>query len=38
LSLGRKFVGSELKRSYVEQACANLKNLQAQGDLFGQSA
>jgi superfamily II DNA or RNA helicase len=34
LSLGRKFVGSELKKSYAEQACANLHNLKAQSDLF----
>ena len=33
LSLGREFVGSELKKSYVEQACANLKNLQDQSEL-----
>ncbi len=30
LKLGRKFVGSELKRSYFEQACANLTNAKAQ--------
>lgn len=34
LSLGRRFVGSELKRSYFEQACANLRNVKAQGQLF----
>jgi DNA modification methylase len=34
LSLGRKFVGAELKKSYAEQACANLKNLANQSDLF----
>lgn len=33
LRLGRKFIGSELKRSYFEQACANLKNAKAQGTL-----
>ena len=30
LRLGRKFVGSELKRSYYEQACVNLANATAQ--------
>jgi hypothetical protein len=34
LSLGRRFVGSELKRSYAEQACNNLRNLKAQTTLF----
>lgn len=34
LSLGRKFVGAELKASYAEQACVNLHNLRAQSDLF----
>ncbi len=34
LNLGRKFVGSELKESYFEQACANLENAKAQGHLF----
>lgn len=34
LSLGRKFIGSELKRSYFEQACANLTNIKAQATLF----
>lgn len=34
ISMGRKFVGSELKKSYVDQACVNLQNLEAQGDLF----
>jgi hypothetical protein len=34
LSLGRRFVGSELKQSYAEQAIANLRNLKAQGSLF----
>lgn len=33
LTLGRKFVGSELKRSYFEQACANLHNLKSQAQL-----
>jgi hypothetical protein len=30
LNLGRRFVGSELKRSYYEQACVNLRNTKAQ--------
>ncbi len=34
LSLGRKFVGSELKKSYADQACVNLKNLKNQGTLL----
>lgn len=34
LHLGRKFVGSELKQSYFEQACGNLKNARAQMDLL----
>ena len=34
LSLGRKFVGSELKKSYADQACANLRNLKSQDMLF----
>lgn len=34
VSLGRKFVGSELKESYVRQACENLDNVNAQGQLF----
>lgn len=33
LKLGRKFVGSELKRSYFEQACVNLKNAKAQHEM-----
>ncbi len=33
LSLGRQFVGSELKQSYADQACGNLKNVKAQGML-----
>ena len=33
LSLGREFVGSELKQSYADQACGNLKNVKAQGTL-----
>ena len=37
LNLGRKFVGSELKRSYFEQAVANLTNAKAQGKLFSDS-
>lgn len=34
ISKGRKFVGSELKSSYVSQAVANLKKLTSQGTLF----
>lgn len=34
LSLGRRFIGSELKESYFKQACANLKNAKAQLTLF----
>ncbi len=37
LKLGRKFVGSELKRSYFDLACSNLNNATAQQEmqLFG---
>lgn len=34
LQMGRKYVGIELKHSYYRQACANLANARAQGDLF----
>lgn len=34
LKMGRRFVGSELKRSYFEQACANLRNATSQLSLF----
>tara|TARA_R110002126_G_scaffold52090_5_gene142021 strand:+ start:150 stop:2345 length:2196 start_codon:yes stop_codon:yes gene_type:complete len=34
LSMGRKFVGSELKSSYAEWACINLKSIVAQPLLF----
>lgn len=34
LSLGRNFVGSELKESYAHQACQNLKNINSQGLLL----
>jgi DNA modification methylase len=34
LNLGRKFIGSELKESYFNQACANLKNAKAQFKLL----
>jgi len=34
LNLGRRFVGSELKESYFNQAIANLKNAKAQKQLF----
>jgi DNA modification methylase len=37
LELGRKFIGIELKRSYFDQACANLKQADAQSDLFAVS-
>lgn len=36
LQLGRRFVGTELKRSYWTQACANLRQARAHlGELFG---
>jgi len=38
LELGRKFIGVELKRSYFEQACANLSQCEAQTDLFADGA
>lgn len=34
LEMGRKFVGAELKRSYFEQACANLKSVKKQPSLL----
>lgn len=34
LSMGRRFVGIELKRSYFEQACRNLANVTKQASLF----
>ena len=34
MTLGRRFIGSELKKSYFDQACANLANVKAQGNLF----
>lgn len=34
LEMGRKFVGIELKRSYFEQACANLKSIKKQPSLL----
>jgi len=34
VELDRKFIGVELKKSYYEQACLNLKNADAQQDLF----
>jgi DNA modification methylase len=34
VNLGRKFIGSELKESYVEQAVANLRNAKSQLSLF----
>jgi DNA modification methylase len=34
LTLGRKFVGSELKKSYAEHAVTNLRNIESQPSLF----
>jgi DNA modification methylase len=34
LGLSRQFVGSELKKSYADQAVSNFRNLKAQGTLF----
>ncbi len=34
LKLGRKFIGTELKESYWKQAAANLKNVEAETELF----
>jgi len=34
VTMGRKFVGVELKESYFKQACANLANAIKQGDLL----
>ncbi len=34
LKLGRKFIGAELKESYFNQACANLKIAKSQTELF----
>jgi DNA modification methylase len=34
LTLGRKFVGSELKKSYAEYAVTNLRNIESQPSLF----
>ena len=34
LTLGREFVGSELKASYAKQACDNLRKANVQQDLF----
>lgn len=38
VKMGRRFVGSELKETYFEQACANLANAGAQLDLFARGA
>ena len=35
LELGRRFTGIELKPSYYQQACKNLKNFAMQSNLFG---
>ena len=37
LELRRRFIGAELKKSYFEQARQNLRNADAQGDMFGES-
>lgn len=37
VELGRKAIGVELKHSYYNQAVANLENMSAQCDLFGDS-
>ena len=34
LDCGRRFVGVELKRSYFNAACENLRNVEGQGSLF----
>jgi DNA modification methylase len=34
LQIGRRFIGSELKESYFNQACQNLTNAKAQLSLF----
>ena len=34
LKLGRKFVGSELKKSYFDSACGNLNNATNQREMF----
>jgi DNA modification methylase len=34
VKMGRKFVGAELKQSYFDQACANLKTAGSQAELF----
>jgi len=34
LTLGRRFVGSELKKSYAEHAVTNLRNIEDQPSLF----
>ena len=38
VKLGRRFVGSELKESYFEQACANLANAGSQFELLARGA
>jgi DNA modification methylase len=34
LKLGRRFVGSELKKSYFDQACTHLRNAKSQTEMF----
>jgi DNA modification methylase len=34
VKMGRKFVGAELKQSYFDQACANLKTAGSQLEIF----
>jgi len=34
LKLGRRFVGSELKKTYFDQACTHLKNAKSQTEMF----
>jgi DNA modification methylase len=36
LELQRRFIGCELKRSYYDQACQNLKHAAAQSDMFAE--
>ena len=38
VTMGRRFIGAELKESYWRQACANLSNAIKQGDLLADAA
>lgn len=39
IKMGRKFAGSELKKSYFDQACKNIASAKAdQGALFSEAA